>query len=157
MNISKTYSHFNGLEHLLVHKKKLWEELKTVVSSVDAKNCKTTSRKKLYNPNQINKEFKKLFGRKNWKTNHSQIDFVKDRVAVEMQIGKYPSMTYDLFAKHLAFYKGNIIDVGIEILPMKSLQKNMTSEVAYYEDELNTVNHQRRAPAVPIVLIGVEV
>ena len=156
MNISETYSHFNGLEHLLVHKKRLWKELKTVVSSVDTEKCKTTSEKKLYNPNQINKEFKKLLGQKNWKASHSHTDFMKDRVVVETQIGKYPSMTYDLFAKHLAFYKGDIIDVGIEILPMKSLQKNMTSEIAYYEDELDTVNHQRGAPAVPIVLIGVE-
>ena len=36
MNISKTYSHFNGLEYLLVHKKNILEELKTIVSSVDA-------------------------------------------------------------------------------------------------------------------------
>ncbi len=36
MKIAETYSHLNGLEYLLVHKKKLWKELKTVVSSVDA-------------------------------------------------------------------------------------------------------------------------
>ena len=41
MKIAETYSHLNGLEYLLVHKKKLWEELKTVVSSVDAEKCKT--------------------------------------------------------------------------------------------------------------------
>jgi len=27
MKISEIYSHLNGLEYLLVHKKKLWEEL----------------------------------------------------------------------------------------------------------------------------------
>ena len=157
MNISETYSQFNGLEHLLVHKKRLWEELKTVVSSVDAKNCKKTSRKKLYNQNQINKEFKKLFSRKNWKASHSQTDFMKDRVSVEMQIGKYPSVTYELFAKHWVSYIGDTIDVGIEILPMKSLQKKMTSEVTCYENELANVTHQKHGIfAVPIVLIGVE-
>ena len=156
MNISETYSHFNGLEYLLVRKKKLWEELKTVVSSVDAEKCNITSEKKLYNPNQINKEFKKLFGQKNWKVSHNQTDFMKDRVAVETQIGKHPSVAYDLFAKYLAFYKGDTIDVGIKILPMKSLQKKITSEVTCYEDELTNVIHQKHGvPAVPIVLIGI--
>ena len=36
MKISETYSHLNGLEYLIVHKKKLWLELKKVISSVDA-------------------------------------------------------------------------------------------------------------------------
>ena len=41
MKIAETYSHLNGLEYLLVHKKKLWTELKKVISLVDAKKCKT--------------------------------------------------------------------------------------------------------------------
>ena len=41
MKISEVYSHLNGLEYLFVHKKKLCEELKTVVSSVDAEKYKT--------------------------------------------------------------------------------------------------------------------
>ena len=53
---------------------------------------------------------------------------------------------------------GDTIDVGIEVLPMKSLQKNMSSGVAYYEGELyNVVRQGRGVPAVPIVLIGVDV
>ena len=51
-------------------------------------------------------------------------------------------MTYLL--KHLAFYVGDTIDVGIEILPMKSLQKSMSSGVAYYEGELYNVVRQGR-------------
>jgi hypothetical protein len=51
----------------------------------------------------------------------NQTDFVKDRVAVEVQFGKYFSVAYDLFVKHLAFYIGDVIDVGVEIVPMKSL------------------------------------
>ncbi|MCO5045582.1 MAG: restriction endonuclease, partial [Kiritimatiellae bacterium] len=53
---------------------------------------------------------------------YNQTDFVKDRVAVEVQFGKYSFVAYDLFVKHLAFYVRDEIDVGIEILPMKSLQ-----------------------------------
>ncbi len=87
---------------------------------------------------------------------YNQTDFVKDRVAVEVQFGKYSFVAYDLFVKHLAFYVGDRIDVGIEILPMKFLQSQMSSGVAYYEGELyNVVRQGRGVPAVPLVIIGI--
>lgn len=87
---------------------------------------------------------------------YNQTDFVKDRVAIEVQFGKYSFVAYDLFVKHLAFYVGDHIDVGIEILPMKSLQSQMSSGVAYYEGEFyNVVRQGRGVPAVPLVIIGI--
>lgn len=50
---------------------------------------------------------------------YNQTDFVRDRVAIEVQFGKYSFVAYDLFVKHLAFYIGDFIDVGVEILPMR--------------------------------------
>lgn len=74
-----------------------------------------------------------------------------------MQFGKYSFVAYDLFVKHLAFYMGNKIDVGIEILPMKFLQAKMSSGIAYYKGELyNVVRQGRSIPSVPIVIIGIE-
>ena len=74
MKISEIYSHLNGLEYLLVHKKELWEELQKVISSVDAEKYKTKESKEktklgqmLYNPKEMNKEFKKLLNQKEWK------------------------------------------------------------------------------------------
>lgn len=85
-----------------------------------------------------------------------QTDFVKDRVAIEVQFGKYSYVAYDLFVKHLAFYVGDQIDVGVEILPMKSLQAQMSSGVAYYEGELyNVVRQGRGVPSVPLIIIGI--
>ena len=87
---------------------------------------------------------------------YNQTDFVKNRVAVEVQFGKYSFVAYDLFVKHMAFFVGDVIDVGIEILPMKELQKEMSSGVGYYEGELyNLIREGRGVPAVPLVLIGV--
>jgi len=88
---------------------------------------------------------------------YNQTDFVKDRVAIEVQFGKYAFVAYDLFVKHLAFYVGDHIDVGIEILPMKSLQRQMSSGVAYYEGEFyNVVRQGRGVPAVPVIVVGIE-
>lgn len=88
---------------------------------------------------------------------YNQTDFVKNRVAVEVQFGKYSFVAYDLFVKHLAFYIGDQIDVGVEILPMKKLQAEMSSGVAYYEGEFyNIIRQGRGIPAVPLVMIGIE-
>jgi hypothetical protein len=201
MNIIETYSHLNGLEFLIVHKPKLWAEIKSVIASVHAENCKTKVSKEktmkgklLYSPIDMNKSFAELLHANQWKESrvsywvtkneklirktlampaaeqkkeieavgelpifsYNQTDFVKDRVAVEVQFGKYSFVAYDLFVKHLAFYIGDHIDVGIEILPMKLLQAQMSSGVAYYEGELyNVVRQGRGVPAVPLVIIGI--
>ena len=87
---------------------------------------------------------------------YNQTDFVKDRIAVEVQFGKYAFVAHDLFVKHLSFFVADIIDVGIEILPMKELEREMSSGVPYYErDLLNVLRQGRGVPAVPLVLIGV--
>jgi hypothetical protein len=201
MKIAKIYSHLNGLEFLLVHRKKLWNEVRTVVETVNAPACKTkVSEEKtmhgtlLFSPKDLNKEFNKLLDAKKWSESrvnywvtaderlirqtlnkpaeeqkheieaaghvpifsYNQTDFVKDRVALEVQFGKYAFVAYDLFVKHLAFFVGDKIDVGIEILPMKSMQHEMSSGPAYYEGELyNVIRNGRGVPAVPLVIIGV--
>lgn len=202
MRIAATYSHLNGLEYLLVHRKKLWTEVTRVVQEIDASTCKTkvskekrTKDKLLYSPIELNRCFKKHLNKSGWQESrvsywvtkderlirktlpmqpedqkrhieeadeeaiysYNQTDFVKERVALEIQFGKYAFVAYDLFVKHLAFYVGDEIDVGIEILPMKSLQQEMSSGVAYYEGEFyNVIRQGRGVPAVPLVLIGIE-
>jgi hypothetical protein len=201
MKIAKIYSHLNGLEFLLVHKKKLWKEVQAVIGRVDAAACKTKvseeagmKGKLLFSPKDLNKAFGSRLGRTGWAESrvsywvtsedklirhtlqmsaeeqkreivaagqtpifsYNQTDFVKDRVALEVQFGKYSFVAYDLFVKHLAFYVGDKIDVGIEILAMKSLQTGMSSGPGYYEGELyNVIRNGRGVPAVPLVLIGV--
>jgi len=87
---------------------------------------------------------------------YNQTDFVKERIAIEVQFGKYSFVAYDMFVKHMAFFIGDKIDVGIEILPMKGLQGEMSSGVPYYERGLYDLLRQGRGvPAVPLVVIGV--
>lgn len=86
----------------------------------------------------------------------NQTDFVKQRVAVEVQLGKYAFVAHDLFVKHMSFFVGDKIDVGIEILPMKSLEQEMSSGVAYFErDMFNLVRQGRGIPAVPLIIYGI--
>ena len=202
MKIVEKYSHLNGLEFLLVHKMELWQEIESVIHSIDAEKCKTKiskektkSGKLLYSPIDMNAIFKEKLYELKWEESrvsywvtkderlirktiamppdmqkqeiekqnetaifsYNQTDFVKNRVAIEVQFGKYSFVAYDLFVKHLAFYVGDKIDVGIEILPMKALQAEMSSGVSYYEGELyNVVRQGRGVPAVPLIIIGIE-
>lgn len=202
MKIVETYSHLNGLEFLCYRHPDIWSELKNIVSLVDAESCRTKISKEktkkeqvLYSPIELNKAFKELFSKNNWKESrtqyfvtanvklardtlalsadeqkekieaageiahytYNQTDFVKNRIAVEVQFGKYSFVAYDLFVKHMAFYIGGKIDLGIEILPMKSLTTQMSSGIAYYEGELyNLIRQGRNTPAVPLIIIGIE-
>ena len=87
---------------------------------------------------------------------YNQVDFIKGKVAVEIQFGKYFSVQYDLHVKHTFFYNRGEIDVGVEIIPMHDLMSQMSSGVPWYENELTNIVREGRAnPAVPIVLIGI--
>ncbi len=201
MTVQEVYSHLNGLEYLLVHRKSLWESILEVVRAIDATACRIKQSKEkgmvgkmLYSPVEMNREFSERLGHIGWKEeritywvtkderlirrtlsissdeqkiqienageipilSYNQTDFVKNRVALEVQFGKYAFVAYDLFVKHLAFYVRDQIDVGIEILPMKSLQREMSSGPGYYEGELyNIIRNGRGVPAVPLVIVGV--
>lgn len=88
---------------------------------------------------------------------YNQTDFVKDKIAVEVQFGKYSFVAYDLFVKHMLFFSGGVINLGIEILPTKKMQAQMSSGVAYYEGEVYNVMRQgRNSPPVPLLILGIE-
>ena len=88
---------------------------------------------------------------------NNQVDFVKNRVAVEVQFGKYFSVAYDLHVKHTFFYLRDDIDVGIEILPTQAMRLKMDTGVAWFENEVaNVIREGRNNPSVPIYMIGIE-
>jgi hypothetical protein len=88
---------------------------------------------------------------------YNQTDFVKDQIAVEVQFGKYSFIAYDLFVKHMMFYSGGIINLGVEILPTKNMQQQMSSGIAYFEGEVYNVMRQgRNSPPVPLLILGLE-
>jgi hypothetical protein len=103
------------------------------------------------------KEFLITHGEKEPIFSYNQTDFVKNKIAVEVQFGKYSFVAYDLFVKHMLFYSGGVINLGIEILPTKKMQSQMSSGVAYYEGEVYNVMRQgRNNPPVPLLILGIE-
>ncbi len=108
-------------------------------------------------PYKKQKEFLLANGVKEPISSYKQTDFVKDQIAVEVQFGKYAFVAFDLFVKHLLFYSGGVINLGIEVLPTKKMQSQMSSGVAYYEGEVyNILRHGRNNPPVPLLILGIE-
>jgi len=113
--------------------------------------------KTLSMPHHEQKEFLIENGEERPIFSFNQTDFVKDEVAIEVQFGKYSFVAYDLFVKHMMFYTGGVINLGIEILPTKVMQSEMSSGVAYYEGEVyNVLRQGRSSPPVPLLIIGIE-
>lgn len=113
--------------------------------------------KSLTLPVEEQKKFLADHGESNPIYSYNQTDFVKDKIAVEVQFGKYAFVAYDLFVKHMMFYSGGVINLGIEILPTKTMQSQMSSGIAYYEGEVyNVLRQGRNSPPVPLLILGIE-
>ena len=83
--------------------------------------------------------------------------FLKDRVAVGIHLTDSWEVSPEIHARYLAFFNKDLIDVGIEIVPTKTLHDEMSSGVPYYEGELyNLIREGRGVPGVPLVLVGIE-
>ena len=79
MKVVEIYSHLNGLEYLQVHLPELWEEIKSVIESVDSEICKTKKSRErgkvgklLYSPIDMNRKFKELLEEMGWKESRTQ-------------------------------------------------------------------------------------
>lgn len=113
--------------------------------------------KSILMPSNEQKKFLEDNGEKSPIFSYNQTDFIKNKIAVEVQFGKYSFVAYDLFVKHMLFYSGGVINLGIEILPTKTMQAEMSSGVAYYEGEVYNVMRQgRNSPPVPLLILGIE-
>src|SRR5262249_6659431 len=59
-----------------------------------------------------------------------RIDGIKERVGLEIQMGKYAFMGYDVFSKMIIFKNKNLIDYGIEIVLVQQMIDRMSTGVS---------------------------
>ena len=179
MKVVYEYSHLGGSEILQVRFPKLNKQIYDVIKLVKSSKTKISKEKTmvgkaLYSPTDMNQQFKVAFNRVGFnelrdtytitipnsnveiKGAYKQIDFVKQKVLVEVQFGKYAFMFYDM-AKFQYFFNENKAEVGIEIVPAHTLQRDMSSGVSYGEQLVYDIERlKRHFPAVPVKVILVE-
>lgn len=141
MNACNIHSEFGGHEFLLVRKPSL---LESVLSRTKDKLSAKTFLDDGWNALHVQRKIPGV------------TELLKDRVALFLSSHGQAEESQAWRDKCHALYVRDEIDVGIEILPMKSLQTEMSSGPGYYEGELyNVIRNGRGVPAVPLVMIGV--
>ncbi len=175
------YSHLGGAEILAARFPDIDAEIDAVIAavSIPAKTKVSAEKGKqgraLFSPSEINAKFKKQFNDRgfvelkhrytiaipDWpveiKGGFKQIDFSKGRILVEVQLGKYFAMFYDM-AKLQYFYNQNEADVGVEIVPVNALKRQMSSGVGYGEMLVHDMERlQRVFPTFPVKVILIDV
>lgn len=158
------------------HEKEVYEIIAHITANrTKISKEKTMEGRKLYSPKEMNQQFTTLFKQKGYRElkdtytitipnsevqisgAFKQIDFVKDKVLVEVQFGKYAFMFYDM-AKFQYFFNENKADVGVEIVPCHALHKNMSTGVSYGEQLVYDIERlKRHFPAVPVKVILIDV
>jgi hypothetical protein len=180
MKIVYEYSHLGGSEILQVRYPELEHEISDVIRSVKGHRTKiskeiTKMGRKLFSPVDMNAQFAEALHKRGYSElrdtytirlpdskveisgAYKQIDFVKGKVLVEVQFGKYAFMFYDM-AKFQYFFNENKADVGIEIVPCHGLHKEMSSGVSYGEQLVYDIERlKRHFPAVPVKVVLIDV
>ncbi len=179
MKIVYEYSHLGGSEILKVRYPDCERDVYEVIAQVIATRTKQSREKTktgewLYSPVDMNKQFADKFRDREYNEirdryditipnsdivipgAYKQVDFVKGKVLVEVQFGKYAFMFYDM-AKFQYFFNENKADVGIEIVPCHALQSEMSSGVSYGEQLVYDIERlKRHFPAVPVKIILID-
>ena len=135
----------------------------------------------LYSPPSLNAALKQEFNALGWKTHRvrceystefyepgynpkplrkgafREMDYVKDKLGLEVQFGKYAFMVYNVCAKMTIFQKKGIIDAGVEVVPVKSFVDEMSSGVSYFEQMVWDMVHRGVADIdIPVLILGID-
>ena len=156
-----------------------------VVDAAEHKTKKSTEKtmmdRMLYSPKSLNKAFKEAFFKAGW-TRHRvpctyptthylenyqarsknrgafrEMDFVRDKLGVEVQFGKYAFMVYNVCAKMTIFHKLGFIDHGIEIVSVKGFADEMSTGVSYFEQFVWDLESRGVADIdIPVMVVGID-
>lgn len=155
------------------------EQCKTKISRE-----KTMRDRVLYSPPALNQAFKQEFASRGWlnykviaeyshkfyvpgykpraKTGREpqpfrDMDFVKNKLGVEVQFGKYSFMVYNVCAKMTIFANLQVIDCGVEIVPVKVLADEMSTGVSYFEQFVWDLEHRGISDIdIPVLILGID-
>lgn len=167
--------------HLLTEVNAVIKAVNAAKHKIKASREKTKVGQILYDPKSLNKAFKTEFTKRKWESVRvsctypttyyledykirsknrgafREMDFVKEKLGIEVQFGKYSFMVYNVCAKMTIFSNLGHIDCGIEIVPVKAFAAQMSSGVSYYEQFLWDLESRGVADIdIPVMIIGID-
>lgn len=145
---------------------------------------KTMLGKMLFEPSSLNKTIKREFESMSWTSRritcdyptqfyteqfrevkkerrggmpYREMDFVKEKLGVEVQFGKYAFMVYNVCAKMTIFSNLKIIDMGVEIVPIKQFADEMSTGVSYFEQFVWDLKKRGISDIdIPVLILGID-
>jgi hypothetical protein len=166
---------------LLVEIEDIIEQVEAAGLKTKVSKEKTMPGTMLFDPRALNREFKREFAQRGWtsvrvmcdystdfyvsdaparkppKGAFREMDFVKDKLGVEVQFGKYAFMVYNVCAKMTIFRNLGYIDAGVEIVPVKAFAEQMSSGVSYFEQFVWDLQHRGVADIdIPVLILGID-
>jgi hypothetical protein len=86
-----------------------------------------------------------------------EMDFVKNRLGIVVQFGKYAFMAYNVSAKMTIFHNHNVIGSGIEIVPTKRMADQMSTGFSYFEQiKWDLENRGVADNDIPVIVRGID-
>lgn len=182
MIIADSYSFNGGEKYVEDHYPHLLKEVEEIILRINAESCRLKQpqgreAKKLkriggayfYSPPHLNALFDLQFHKYGWdlkprirthdqsRDGYREMDFLKEKLGVEVQIGKYAFLTYDIVAKMVIFRNLGVIDCGIEICPMNSMLPHLSSGIGSFEQVVWDLKYRGAMDRdVPVLLLGFE-
>lgn len=162
MRIAGIYSLKDGEQTIAESYPALLAEVKQCIETVKAGQLRGPVSKQLaFNPSAISKSFKQEFRHRNWQplraNNFRHIDFVKDKLGVEIEFGKPVAMIYSGCAKMTIFHNLGYIDCGIEIVPVKAFAEKLLSGGSYFEQFIWDLESRGISDIdIPVMIIGID-
>ncbi len=139
--------------------------------------------KLLYSPKALNKAFKSAFHQFGWEPKKEfcdysteyytplyhprivkpngqkpfrEMDFLKEKLGIEVQFGKYAFMVYNVCAKMTIFRNLGYINAGIEIVPVKQFVDEMSTGVSFFEQFTWDLKQRGEADIdIPVLILGI--
>lgn len=167
MRIRLNYFSYRFAEQVLNSKLNLKEEIKEVLTDPSMK-LETLTRPK------FNKILEEKFTAKGWENQpqlfdepgdpKAKMDFLKERVGIEVEFGHASFIGIDLLKFQVASYSGlDIIDVGVYITTTRNFQKVMNEQFDInwkgsltHEKVVRYLPHFKSAIQLPIYVIGID-
>jgi len=150
-------------------------DIQTVISEVNAAGLKA------YNSDTLSRAFNQKFQGLGWQSKvpiqcnyttehytanytpppiveavYREMEFVNNRLGVEIQFSGHAMAVYDICAKMTIFHKAGLIDAGIQILPLQKLVDQMSSDILSFEQIVWDLEHRGVADIdIPVMILGI--
>ncbi|HEV2969713.1 MAG TPA: BglII/BstYI family type II restriction endonuclease [Pirellulales bacterium] len=176
MRLAGTYSFKHGKEEIARRYPDLLSEVNHAVARVAASEHRkgsgdgsAPSQRNPYDPQSLSRSLKKEFDSfSDWKTVRvacdapnggafREFEFVKRKLAVEVQFKTDVHMICSMCAKMTIFHKLGYIDCGVEIVPVKAFSQEMSTGVSYFEQFVWDLDTRGVADIdIPVLILGVD-